>query len=47
MRAAVGDRLIVHGTRVDDVVRDAEVVGVRGLDTVIQHSGLQQHQRGR
>jgi hypothetical protein len=32
MRAAVGDRLIVHGTHVDDVARDGEVVEVRGPD---------------
>ncbi|MFP5253247.1 MAG: DUF1918 domain-containing protein [Actinomycetes bacterium] len=30
MHAAVGDRLIVHGARVDDVNRDGEILEVRG-----------------
>ena len=30
MRASVGDRLIVHGLHVDDPVRDAEILEVRG-----------------
>ena len=32
MKASVGDRLIVHGTHVDDVDRDGEIVEVRGAD---------------
>lgn len=30
MHASVGDRLIVHGTHVDDPVKDGEIVEVRG-----------------
>lgn len=30
MHATVGDRLIVHGTHVDDVNRDGEILEVRG-----------------
>lgn len=30
MLAAVGDRLIIHGAHVDDVVRDGEILEVRG-----------------
>ena len=30
MHASVGDRLIVHGTHVDDPVRDGEIIEVRG-----------------
>lgn len=30
MRAAVGDRLVVHGSHVDDHVRDGEILEVRG-----------------
>lgn len=30
MYAAPGDRLIIHGTHVDDVVRDGEILEVRG-----------------
>ena len=30
MHATVGDRLIVHGTHVDDVTRDGEIIEVRG-----------------
>ena len=32
MHATVGDRLIVHGTHVDDVNRDGEILEVRGKD---------------
>lgn len=32
MHAAVGDRLIVHGTHVDDTTRDGEILEVRGKD---------------
>ncbi|MGZ4699352.1 MAG: DUF1918 domain-containing protein [Oryzihumus sp.] len=32
MRAAVGDRIIVHGAHVDDATRDAEILEVRGAD---------------
>ena len=32
MRASAGDRLIVHGLHVDDAVRDAEILEVRGAD---------------
>lgn len=32
MHATVGDRLIVHGTHVDDVTRDGEILEVRGKD---------------
>ena len=32
MRASIGDRLIVHGLHVDDPVRDAEILEVRGAD---------------
>lgn len=32
MHASVGDRLIVHGTHVDDPVRDGEILEVRGED---------------
>ena len=32
MHAATGDRLIVHGTHVDDVNRDGEILEVRGKD---------------
>jgi hypothetical protein len=30
MHASVGDRLIVHGTHVDDPVKDGEILEVRG-----------------
>lgn len=30
MHATVGDRLIVHGTHVDDKVKDGEILEVRG-----------------
>jgi hypothetical protein len=30
VHATVGDRLIVHGTHVDDVNRDGEILEVRG-----------------
>ena len=30
LHAAAGDRIIVHGTHVDDPTRDAEVLEVRG-----------------
>ncbi len=30
MHASVGDRLIVHGTHVDDKVKDGEILEVRG-----------------
>jgi hypothetical protein len=30
VHASVGDRLIVHGTHVDDVTRDGEIIEVRG-----------------
>jgi hypothetical protein len=30
MQASVGDRLIVHGTHVDDPVKDGEILEVRG-----------------
>jgi Domain of unknown function (DUF1918) len=30
MYAAVGDRLLIRGTHVDDVVRDGEILEVRG-----------------
>lgn len=32
MFASVGDRLVVHGRHVDDPVRDAEILEVRGKD---------------
>ena len=32
MHASVGDRLVVHGAHVDDVVRDAEILEVRGAE---------------
>lgn len=32
MHATVGDRLIVHGTHVDDPVKDGEILEVRGKD---------------
>jgi hypothetical protein len=32
VHASVGDRLIVHGTHVDDHVRDGEILEVRGED---------------
>lgn len=32
MHATVGDRLVVHGTHVDDVTRDGEILEVRGRD---------------
>lgn len=32
MQATVGDHIIVHGTHVDDHVRDAEILEVRGTD---------------
>ena len=32
MRASAGDRLIVHGVHVDDPVRDAEILEVRGAE---------------
>lgn len=32
MHATKGDRLIVHGTHVDDTVRDGEILEVRGED---------------
>jgi hypothetical protein len=32
MQASVGDRLIVHGTHVDDKVKDGEILEVRGKD---------------
>lgn len=32
MHATAGDRLIVHGTHVDDVNRDGEILEVRGKD---------------
>ena len=32
MKAQVGDRIILAGTRVDDPVRDGEVLEVKGLD---------------
>jgi hypothetical protein len=32
VHASVGDRLIIHGTHVDDHVRDGEILEVRGED---------------
>jgi effector-binding domain-containing protein len=32
MKASTGDQLIVHGTRIDDVTRDAEILEARGRD---------------
>jgi Domain of unknown function (DUF1918) len=32
MKASVGDRLVIHGHRVGDPERDAEVLEVRGAD---------------
>lgn len=32
MFASAGDRLVVHGLRLDDPVRDAEILEVRGKD---------------
>lgn len=32
MNAAVGDRVVIHGTHVGDHVRDGEIVEVRGED---------------
>jgi hypothetical protein len=32
MYAAVGDRVVVHGTHVGDHVRDGEILEVRGKD---------------
>jgi len=32
VHATVGDRIIVHGTHVDDVNRDGEILEVRGKD---------------
>ncbi len=32
MKAAVGDRLVVHSVHVDGPVRDGEIVEVRGAD---------------
>jgi hypothetical protein len=32
VKAAVGDRLIVHGTHVDEPTRDGEILEVRGED---------------
>jgi len=34
MKAQVGDRIILAGTRVDDPVRDGEVLEVKGIDGV-------------
>ena len=34
MKAAVGDRLVVHSVHVDGPVRDGEIVEVRGPDGV-------------
>ncbi len=32
MRAAVGDRIIIHGRTIDEPVRDGEVLEVHGAD---------------